>query len=222
MLIHKASTIGVNTLHLVNPPSYSLTLHSLLSSFLSPSLLLSSLLSSPPSLPHLTDFQYYEDGADEYRENKGSLLPLWRFKFDRARKMAVTSLCWNPLYKDLFAVGHGSCESGHPGKEALILPSLSHTLSHTHTHSHSLVPSPHPAFHCVLQATENWAGHGNEATLTHTPSYTHTCTLTHLTHPHTPSHTSHSHTHTQMTLQTRVLVWSVFIHSRTQHTLSEL
>ena len=65
---------------------------------------------SPPSI---TDFQYYEDGADEYRENKGSLLPLWRFKFDRARKIAVTSLCWNPLYKDLFAVGHGSCESGH-------------------------------------------------------------------------------------------------------------
>ena len=47
-------------------------------------------------------------------------------------------------------------------------------------------------------------------------SYTHPVTHT---HSHAPSHTL---THTQMTSQTRVLVWSVFIHSRTQHTLSEL
>ena len=25
--------------------------------------------------------------------------------------MAVTALAWNPLYSDLFAVGHGSCEA---------------------------------------------------------------------------------------------------------------
>ena len=184
MLIHKASTIGVNTLHLANPPSYSLTLHSLLSSFLSPSLLLSSLLSSPPSLPHLTDFQYYEDGADEYRENKGSLLPLWRFKFDRARKMAVTSLCWNPLYKDLFAVGHGSCESGHSGKEALILPSLTYTLSHTHTHIASF---PVPAQLSVAYCKQRKTGRGMGTRL-----------HSHI-HPHTPtrapSHTSHTFTH---------------------------
>ena len=184
MLIHKASTIGVNTLHLVNPPSYSLTLHSLLSSFLSPSLLLSSLLSSPPSLPHLTDFQYYEDGADEYRENKGSLLPLWRFKFDRARKMAVTSLCWNPLYKDLFAVGHGSCESGHPGKEALILPSLTYTLSHTHTHIASF---PVPAQLSVAYCKQRKTGRGMGTRL-HSHIHPHT--------PHTLTHLTPSHTYT--------------------------
>ena len=52
--------------------------------------------------------------------------------------MAVTSLCWNPLYKDLFAVGHGSCESGHWGtmEGSCDPPSLTlHTLTHPHTHT---------------------------------------------------------------------------------------
>ena len=54
--------------------------------------------------------------------------------------------------------------------------------------------------------------HAPSHTLTHTSSHT-------LTHSHIHTHTL---THTQMTSQTRVLVWSVFIHSRTRHTLSEL
>ena len=58
----------------------------------------------------MPDFKYYVDPGDEFRDNKGSLLPLWRFKYDKARKTAITALCWNPFYKDLFAVGHGSCE----------------------------------------------------------------------------------------------------------------
>ena len=58
----------------------------------------------------MIDFKYYEDTGDEYRDNKGSILPLWRFKYDRAQKTGITALCWNPFYKDLFAVGHGSCE----------------------------------------------------------------------------------------------------------------
>ncbi len=57
----------------------------------------------------LADFKYYNDPADEFKD-KGSLLPLWRFRYEKARKMGVTTLCWNPLYNDLFAVGHGSCE----------------------------------------------------------------------------------------------------------------
>ena len=56
------------------------------------------------------DFKYYEDPGDEFRESTGQLLPLWRFKYEKARKSAVTALSWNPLYKDLFAVGHGSCK----------------------------------------------------------------------------------------------------------------
>ena len=56
------------------------------------------------------DFKYYEDPGDEFKEIKGSLLPLWRFKYDPARKTGITALAWNPLYNDLFAVAHGSCE----------------------------------------------------------------------------------------------------------------
>ncbi|CAI7994794.1 Dynein intermediate chain 1, axonemal [Geodia barretti] len=54
------------------------------------------------------DFKYYEDAGDDYKEGRGTLLPLWRFRYDKARKMAVTALAWSPLYSDLFAVGHGS------------------------------------------------------------------------------------------------------------------
>ncbi|XP_060598579.1 dynein intermediate chain 2, ciliary-like isoform X1 [Ruditapes philippinarum] len=54
------------------------------------------------------DFRYWEDPSDEYRENEGTLLPLWRFSYEKAKKLAVTSLCWNPKYKDLFAVSFGS------------------------------------------------------------------------------------------------------------------
>ena len=71
-----------------------------------------SLSLPPPVLLLLSaDFKYYEDVGDEYRESIGQLLPLWRFKYEKARKYAVTDISWNPLYKDLFAVGHGSCKN---------------------------------------------------------------------------------------------------------------
>lgn len=54
------------------------------------------------------DFKYYEDQSDEYRDQEGTLLPLWKFSYEKAKKLAVTSLCWSPCYTDLFAVGHGS------------------------------------------------------------------------------------------------------------------
>merc|ERR1712151_264236 len=54
------------------------------------------------------DFKYYEDTSDEYRENEGTVLPLWKFQCETAKRMTVTSLCWSPKYHDLFATGHGS------------------------------------------------------------------------------------------------------------------
>jgi dynein intermediate chain 1 len=54
------------------------------------------------------DFKYWEDASDQFREGEGSLLPLWRFASDRAKKKQVTALCWNPRFGDLFAVGYGS------------------------------------------------------------------------------------------------------------------
>ena len=56
------------------------------------------------------DFKYYEDQSDEYRDQEGTLLPLWKFSYEKAKKLAVTSICWSPCYTDLFAVGHGSCK----------------------------------------------------------------------------------------------------------------
>uniref|UniRef100_A0A8C2UM17 Dynein axonemal intermediate chain 1 n=1 Tax=Chinchilla lanigera TaxID=34839 RepID=A0A8C2UM17_CHILA len=39
------------------------------------------------------DFKYYEDAADEYRDQEGTLLPLWKFQNDKAKRLAVTALC---------------------------------------------------------------------------------------------------------------------------------
>ena len=55
------------------------------------------------------DFKYWEDAADEYREQEGSLLPLWIFQYESAKKLACTSLAWNTHYSDFFAVSFGSC-----------------------------------------------------------------------------------------------------------------
>lgn len=54
------------------------------------------------------DYRYWEDPADEYREQEGTLLPLWKFNYDRIRKLSVTDLQFNPMYYDLFAVCYGS------------------------------------------------------------------------------------------------------------------
>merc|ERR1719174_1614327 len=54
------------------------------------------------------DFKYWEDKSDEFRDGEGSLLPLWRFAAEKAKRKQVTALMWNPKYDDLFAVGFGS------------------------------------------------------------------------------------------------------------------
>ncbi|XP_074052670.1 dynein axonemal intermediate chain 1 isoform X2 [Macrotis lagotis] len=70
------------------------------------------------------DFKYYEDAADEYRDQEGTLLPLWKFQYDKAKHLAVTALCWNPKYKDLFAVGHGSYDFMKQNRGMLLLYTL--------------------------------------------------------------------------------------------------
>jgi len=57
------------------------------------------------------DFKYYEDDADEFREQEGTLLPLWKFTYEKSKKLSVTSLAWNRKYVDLFAVAYGSCKN---------------------------------------------------------------------------------------------------------------
>ena len=52
--------------------------------------------------------QYWEDASDAFRDGEGTLLPLWKFQNEKAKRKHVTSICWNPEYSDLFAVGYGS------------------------------------------------------------------------------------------------------------------
>ncbi|KAL1397518.1 hypothetical protein pipiens_002512 [Culex pipiens pipiens] len=60
------------------------------------------------------DYRYWEDPSDEFREEEGTLLPLWKFSYEKTKKMCVTDLCFNTLYYDLFAVCFGTLttESG--------------------------------------------------------------------------------------------------------------
>ena len=73
------------------------------------------------------DFKYFEDKADEFRNGEGTLLPLWRFSSNRANRKQVTSLCWNPLYNDMFAVGYGSYDFMRQGTGMLCCFSLKNT-----------------------------------------------------------------------------------------------
>lgn len=56
------------------------------------------------------DYRYYEDPSDEFRDEEGTLLPLWKFSYEKTKKMCVTAICFNTYYYDLFAVCYGSCE----------------------------------------------------------------------------------------------------------------
>ena len=42
----------------------------------------------------LLDFKYWEDAADEYKDQEGTLLPLWKFSCEKSKRMSVTTLCW--------------------------------------------------------------------------------------------------------------------------------
>jgi dynein intermediate chain 1, axonemal len=56
-----------------------------------------------------SDYKYYEDTTDDANsESFGSVLPLWRFTTEKARRKNVTAMCWNPRYKDMFTVAYGA------------------------------------------------------------------------------------------------------------------
>ena len=54
-----------------------------------------------------SDYKYWIDDADS---SHATVLPLWRIYYGKTLKKQVTSICWNPKYRDLFAVGYGSYE----------------------------------------------------------------------------------------------------------------
>ncbi|KAJ3325316.1 cytoplasmic dynein with WD40 domain [Boothiomyces sp. JEL0866] len=62
------------------------------------------------------DYKYWEDASDDLGDKKsGSLLPLWKFVFQKEKKKQVTSVCWSPQFSDLFVVGYGSYDFSHQG-----------------------------------------------------------------------------------------------------------
>uniref|UniRef100_A0A674N1T4 Dynein axonemal intermediate chain 1 n=1 Tax=Takifugu rubripes TaxID=31033 RepID=A0A674N1T4_TAKRU len=69
------------------------------------------------------DFKYYEDPSDEFRDQKGTLLPLWKFQCDKAKGMSVTALCCN-YFEDLFAVGMGTYDFCKQGPGVLVFHTL--------------------------------------------------------------------------------------------------
>ncbi|GAB6032409.1 cytoplasmic dynein with WD40 domain [Chamberlinius hualienensis] len=54
------------------------------------------------------DFKYWDDLSDEFKNGRGSLLPLWKFYYDKVKEFHVTQLSWNHTYDDLFVVSYGS------------------------------------------------------------------------------------------------------------------
>lgn len=73
------------------------------------------------------DFKYWEDKSDEFRDGDGTLLPLWRFSSEKAKRKQVTALKWNPRYADLFAVGFGSYDFMRQGTGVICCYSLKNT-----------------------------------------------------------------------------------------------
>lgn len=59
-------------------------------------------------LLYIVDYRYWEDPSDEFRDEEGTLLPLWKFSYEKTKKMNVTDICFNTFYYDLFAVCFGS------------------------------------------------------------------------------------------------------------------
>ena len=49
-----------------------------------------------------SDFRFYEDASDEFREFEGTLLPLWKFAFERAKVVCFEDFC-------IFAMWHVPC-----------------------------------------------------------------------------------------------------------------
>ncbi|XP_046434111.1 dynein intermediate chain 2, ciliary isoform X2 [Neodiprion pinetum] len=60
------------------------------------------------------DYRYWNDPSDEFKDGEGSLLPLWKFSYEKSKKHDVTDMCFNGRYNDFFAVAFGTMSFGSP------------------------------------------------------------------------------------------------------------
>lgn len=72
------------------------------------------------------DFKFLEDKS-RAEDGKGQFFPLWRFIFEKAQRKTVSSICWNPEFPDLFAVGYGSYDFVKQGSGLICCFSLKNT-----------------------------------------------------------------------------------------------
>jgi len=102
-----------------------------------------------------TDFKYWEDASDQYRDGTGSVLPLWRFASESTRSKHVTCLRWHPKFADLFAVSYGSYDFMRQGSGLIYCYSLKNTACPEQTFNVSsgvMCIDWHPTHHSLLCA----------------------------------------------------------------------
>jgi len=89
---------------------------------------------------HLADdFKYFDDPNDGPDKQEGSLLPLWHFDYEKAKRLAVTSMAWCPGTdeNDLIVVSYGSFDFNKQGRGYLIYYSLKNP-----SYPEAVIPSP--------------------------------------------------------------------------------
>lgn len=84
------------------------------------------------------DFRYWDDPSDPYKEPQGSLLPLWKFSYDKAKKKTVTAVVWGSGYKDLVYVGYGSYDFAKQSSGMICVYTLKRP-----SHPEYIIPTEH-------------------------------------------------------------------------------
>ena len=82
------------------------------------------------------EYKYMWTQGDFLEHQKdGIIYPIWKFQGEKQRRKQVTSICWNPRYTDLFAVGFGSYEFSKQKTGLICVYSLKNTTNPEYTFS---------------------------------------------------------------------------------------
>lgn len=65
-----------------------------------------------PKMYHNYKYLFTDENTEVNTGKESFMVHLWKFYYAATKKKAVTSLCWNPKYPDLFAVGFGTYDFG--------------------------------------------------------------------------------------------------------------